>query len=156
MLSDPLFIAMIDSASFAEVYSNGISGSATSVSPKLRLKSFSPGSTVREGKTSGAYPLSLTISHSKTKENPPFGTDRTLIRLDWRKPTSTGVVQTLSAYCVVAAPSGGDAFNATGSDAVMLAKSLAFIILAGDRGEAGGVDDVTAPDLIQRVLAGEP
>lgn len=150
MLNDPMYIATELNPGQIATTSN-YSGMNV-----FRLTDVAPGRSVREG-VLGGFPASLTISHSQTKENAPFATTRSVIRLDRKVYSeSIGKTATLSAYLVVAQPVMAEA---TPETAAALARALAAQCLFGIQTSSvstEAVDGTVISDFLVRVLSGEP
>lgn len=150
MLQDPLKIGIIDESRHTLILSDTASTVIGTGIP-LATIDVNPGGSVRTAVVSGVK-YTLTISHSQTKENAPFTTDRSLIRFDVEKTNvTTGKLVTASAYLVVAAPTGGDH---TSADVLKYTRSLLTLLLLGDAPDEGG--GVLSDTVLQRILAGEP
>jgi hypothetical protein len=124
--------------------------------PKVvRLVSSGEGKTKRVGSWDTETVMSLSISHSETKENAPHVTNRSLVRLDLGRVDSEGRPVNLSAYCVVAHPQGGDF---TQADAARAARTLGSLILYGFASNEANISESFAGELslIDRVISGEP
>lgn len=117
----------------------------------LRTVDFSPGGTVRVG-VSGDDKITLTISHSNTKESPPFGSRRSIVRLDIKRVDADGRPAVLSAYSVIVHPNA----QFTDAEAVQAARSLAFLLIHGDNGGSTLPLNGLVPEFTDRVVQGEP
>lgn len=150
MLNDPLHIGIISQTAFANSDVSNIPSGGVIVA--RRRSTSGTGSSVYVGSVAGGTnKYSLNISHSKTNENKPFVTDRTLIRLDLPKidPVTKRTV-TLSAFLVVAAPQG-DLFSK--AEVLELTRTLSMFTFAGKTSEAGARSG--SDDTLDRTLDGE-
>jgi hypothetical protein len=98
--------------------------------------------------------LKLAISHSVTKENKPYDTERTLVRLDFPLPPDVnGVIVTASAYMVVAVPT---ASSVDPTDLPpRLVRILALFALYGPSSSSSDWAGITSDDTLARLLNGE-
>jgi len=158
MLSDPLVIPVLEQrlavtsnvlfAALANIYSF-----PGQILP-MRVTADGDGSSTRRATMADGTKVALNIGHSTSKENAPFVTDRTVIRLDkTRVNLTTGKPVTASAYAVITLPQGN---TFTADDAVLTMESLAlFTILGGLVGDGNnppytdGTDGMTLIRLIQ-------
>lgn len=160
MLNDPLVVAV--ATSLANLRANTSLGdqiefqlNASAMDVTMRTVSEGEGTAKRKADLDSNTKIRQSISHSQSKENAPYVTDRTSIRFDEdRNDVVTGKPVTMSAYLVTALPQGG---TFTEDDAVALACSLALFILAGARGTGSSprVYDAELGDTLKRILAGE-
>lgn len=160
MLSDPLVVPQVVTDIETEAgpglmdYASVYSGAAHSVT--LHTISDGEGTAKRKGTMSDGTKVLQTISHSTSKENAPYVTDRTMIRYDYsRNDIVTGKPVTCSAYVVIALPQGT---TFTTDDARDFTLSLAlFLLLGGARENAVGprLNDAIAGDTLVRLLDGE-
>jgi len=137
MLPDPLVIPFIGDGPLTSVRTaiTAISLDSASV-PTITQDGLASKRSVTLGEgahpfSGGAVPLKLgvSISHSETKENAPFTTGRTVIRIDASKVNeTTGKPVVLSAYLVVVLPQSPDW---TVDDAVAIARSVTGLALLG-------------------------
>jgi len=80
---------------------NGVNVNST-----YSLTSIVDGKAIRKDATAAlGSPKVLTVSHSKRNPKDLESPDRHLVRIDWTKPNSLGVAETVSAYFVVEIPS---------------------------------------------------
>jgi hypothetical protein len=95
----------------------------------------------------------LSIQHSKSKENAPYTTDRSVIRLDASRADENGKIVTVSVYNVVANPNGGP------HDADLVQRMFAglslFMTFGSCINDTFTVDAATG-NLTDRVIFGEP
>jgi len=152
MLNDPILFPRPSSAQLGVIQ---LAVSTTSIGGLIRLPRVNQdgeGAKYRFVESGGENTFTLTILRSETKENKPFLTRRTVIRLDRKKVNSTtGLPVTASAYIVLAQPMGPDFDEA---DVIELAQSLgAFVLL----GQVNGDSEVLAvtDGSIDRIIAGE-
>ena len=128
------------------------------VSDALGVRSLTENGSVRVGRPiiSGGEDVGrVTISHSETKENAPYGTTRHLLRMDLkRSDPATGKPMVLSAYSVFSIP-GGAAFSQ--DDKVDLIRTLCCTILFGSLGAADKITPSAGsdPNLLAKILLGE-
>jgi hypothetical protein len=157
MISDPITLDVMNdtraNALFADVDDNvAASGNMHQL---VRTVDFSPGKTVRKGATSADFEsdgLTLTIQHAETKENSPFTSTRTQIRLDAKRTNSvTGKPVVASVYTIFVHPSGG---NFSVNDMQRLHRALALFLLFGQRGNGQTYTEGEAT--LVRILNGEP
>lgn len=149
MLNDPLYLGTTDGSQASR------SSAISSLSELLTFHTVSTGDGVsrRTGLwVDGSTPVELTISHSSTKENAPYATVRSLVRLDLRRVDLQGRTVTLSAYAVVAFPQGEQFSDA---DAAHAAATLGFFLSFGKANSSSGMGS-TLEDTVERVLNGEP
>jgi hypothetical protein len=99
--------------------------------------------------------LSLLIDNTVTKENAPFQTNRTRIRLDLTRQDVEGSEKsaTLSAYIVLAVPT---APMFTQADALILSRTLALFALYGPSTSSTDYSGTTSDATLARLLSGEP
>lgn len=155
MLKDPIKVGLVNDVSgagFIDYMPALYTGAITDVN--LPVLDFGDGATKRKVLLAdGVTTNSMTVSHSQSKENAPYLTDRSLIRLDSVKVDSvTGKPVTMSAYIVVALPQGN---TFSQNDAKYLALSLAHFVLAGPLNDGGTRYDAVPGDTLTRILAGE-
>jgi len=75
------------------------------VNTTYSLTSIVDGKAIRKDATAIlGSPRTLTVSHSKRNPKDPESPDRHLVRLDWTKPDSSGVAESISAYFVLETP----------------------------------------------------
>jgi hypothetical protein len=113
MLKDPLVIAAPTAASFVTIGAIQDWLGALAGEEKLVLRTVDSGasSSARKGTLLDNTKVSQKVSHSLSKENAPFVTERTLVRFDFaRISPSTGKPVTASVYTVFALPQG-DTFS---------------------------------------------
>lgn len=117
----------------------------------FRISDIGPGSSVRVGETDGSFRRTLAVQRSLTKENTPFSTRRTVIRLNDIRVEGGGSPRdvTRSAYLVIVSPDTGNYQTVP----FELAQQLCHWALFGslDADEA-----LTNESDLARVLAGEP
>jgi hypothetical protein len=156
MLIDPIKFPGAPSSEVDDLISrfNATNGDEIPQSP-LRLLDLGPGSSVRGGAivTGDSLPGRFSISHSETKENKPFTTTRTVIRLDRPLAGPDGVTLNTAAYIVVSVPTVPT--FAGPADGARLAQQLAWWILFGSVNEGGSAIDTNRGEFL-RVLQGEP
>lgn len=158
MLNDPLIVAMpptladlqAQSAIWDYLGSIGTAGNAT-----LRATLEGDGVSKRKGKLDAGTTVTQSVSHSTSKENAPYVTDRTSIRFDFsRVDPVTGKPVTASAYCVLALPQSS-AFST--EDGVLCGAILANFVLQG--GISGNIPprvyDGLPGETLARLLSGE-
>lgn len=152
MLSDPLYLGVIGSWS-PDVDANTVGGE-TAV-----FHTLSTGDRTSKRRASGITSLSgsatdqlnLSISHSESKENSPYGTTRTNIRLDVSRLDANGKSVSASVYQVTVRPNA-DLF--TDADILLLQKTLGRFITFGDTTDAA-LHPAEAADTMTRLLSGE-
>lgn len=156
MLRDPLPIAMLD------VLTSDLNTAAQSIVTipfeLFRLQDLTPTGSRRSAAGVGDYGTfrgNLSINHTLTKENAPYQTERTSIRLDHVCVDPNGKPVTSSGYFVAVNPIGSSTFVPT--PASRLIRQLAMFALFGGLASTTSPtwDADTASD-ITRVLAGEP
>lgn len=166
MLSDPLVVPMLlgdnllsihDSSVFSDLSElvNPVNIGATCIA--LHTIGQGDGNSKRTASYLGGQShLTQTIAHSKSKENAPFETVRTMQRYDDRRINAvTGKPVTMSAYAVLAVPQS-DTFNRL--DARRLMEALALFILLGGQynlASAAPWGDLTSSATLDRLLDGE-
>ncbi len=152
MLSDPFYVAF-PTISERDTIGMQQGGSAVDVADAitLRLADLNPGGSVRIA-NDGTTSYRLSVSHSKSKENAPYATDRSVVRLDASRADGDGKIVTVSTYIVTANPIGGP------HDADMARRlQFALVTLIGyGQSDANGVFSSVDHQLSDRVLAGEP
>lgn len=151
MLTDPIQIAIPSAAEVTAIRTGTASVVATHVG--LAVTDVSPGGTKRVG-VLGGDSITLSIVHSTTKENAPYVTTRSVIRLDHVRVDVNGKPVTLSAYVVIPVPQG-TVF--TTAEVLSHARAIGSFLLFGSvienpiayygSGDSG---------VLQRVLNGEP
>lgn len=116
----------------------------------------SNGGSVRLGKDSQLNKVKMTISHSETKENLPYVTRRSVVRLDRQKVDVNGKTVTQSAYFVTVDPVSGTLFSGAGETTFDLLQLLTFFGLFGPvvGTEVDALEE--SPRVIHRILDGEP
>jgi hypothetical protein len=140
MLADPLTVSYLD----------GDPGVTTDANASLTLKDLQLGKTVRSAQysTGGVLPhgvVTMTISHSESRENKGQTTDRAAVRLECRKTLDSGEASIAQATLTVSSPRLGY----TADEILVLVRSLLGTLCAND------ADDNQFANLA-RVLAGEP
>jgi len=121
----------------------------------FRLADLGPGSSMRVTEPSSGDKFVLKITHSETKENTPYPTTRTVLRLDRKRTTSEGVGIQESAYLVIASPTVEGVMDST--SAALLARDLALFVLTGGADITNTKIALSASDgELARLLAGEP
>lgn len=135
MLSDPLVIPMppggIEAVDVA-IADNLSSYYNENTTDRIAFHTvdIGPQSSKRKGiLTDGVTKVTMTVSHSQSKENAPLLTDRTLIRFDFVKPDGvSGKPVTSSVYFVGAQPQG---VTFSAQECRDQAQHLAMFILQG-------------------------
>jgi len=162
MLSDPLYLGAAPSSvpnpatapntSFTTVLSFALVGGLTAGSTKRKALNVSSFFHDEVEGTANLDDIVLTLSRSETKENAPYVTSRTLIRLDASRVDANGKSVTISAYMVLALP------NATmwnEDDMQRLARSLALLVLYGPSTSSSDWTGNASDATILRLLGGE-
>jgi len=99
----------------------------------------------------------FTVNHSLTKENAPYATERTVVRINHEKFDPNAKLVTASAYLVLVQPVGTASFSP--GSALAIARQLAGFALAGDAVWTSGTAGVQSSDTalaLARLAAGEP
>jgi len=151
MINDPMYVGIAPTTPNRDV---ALTTQITE--PKvMRLVSSGEGKTKRVGSWDTLTVMSLSISHSVTKENAPHETNRSLVRLDLGRVDSEGRPVNLAAYCVIAHPQGGDF---TQADAARASRTLGALLLYGFATAEDSFSEGFAGEssLVDRVIAGEP
>ena len=146
MLQDPIKLGRPAS-------DDGISIDGSTVVEFALIPSNVPGRTVRVGVINGMN-ARLTVQHSETKENKPFGTDRLNVRLDLTKVGSDG--KAVEGF--FQSTSGFPKAVFTDEDMQAIREYVSIFSAMGDTHDEGGTFSVTlvAGDLIfKRLSAGE-
>lgn len=148
MFNDPLYIVVPTETNPTPQ----ISATGETAIP-LRLTSSDAGKSTRVG-TFGSSKLHLTVLHSTTKENAPYVTKRSVLRLDRKVADNAGKTVTLSAYLVVASPVGSPFSEA---DAIQLAAMLCSSVHGGLKTSDTGVYGASSavPAFVERLLFNE-
>jgi len=164
MLKDPLVVPyvsdLIDSlpngAAAHTALSVAFGGSGAGTSLTLHTVSDGEGTAKRKGTAADGTKVSQTVSHSTSKENAPYVTDRTLIRYDFtRIDAVTGKPVTMSCYSLTALPQGA---TFTSDDARNASATLALFMLLGgvrDESDPPRVNDVISGNTFVRLIDGE-
>lgn len=152
MLNDPLRVA-IQPASVGTFDGGSASLSLSTIAAFRSLGGGSVGSSVRECPSVLGCKATLTVSHSSSKENAPYDTARSLVRLDLKKVDMAGKPVNMAVYIVAALPQGG-VFSE--SDCLSAINTLLTLCLLGDVTDAGLFQLAAGNDLIRRVTEGEP
>lgn len=151
MLTDPLKIAIPTATEVAAIRS-AVTGVSPSNVASAAIIDVAPGSTQRQGLFSTSI-FKTGIGHSNTKENAPYVTTRSLMRLDQVRTDSLGKSVTLSAYGVVAVPQGT---LFTTAEVLSHAQALAVFMLLGSMSSAlANYGNGNSTDL-SRIINGEP
>lgn len=148
MLTDPLlFAASSGDANMGSFYSTD----------------FAPGSSTRVysgsiGPFEGTSKAILRVNHSKTRENAPYDTERTLIRLDipYIGDTSTGVltrINTASIYLVAVRPIDGVTNSAKMGQ--MVKGFAASLFASGTEATFDTIKAALVSTYFERLVAGE-
>lgn len=149
MLIDPLYIGTVPATELlSTAYTAGVFSSAR----QYATIDISPGSSKRILVSATEKGL-MTISHSQTKENAPYVTNRSVVRFDLQKVDAAGKTVTLSAFAVIAQPIGG---GFTDADALSLARTLGAFLYTGKSFVVPAMNKTVLDDTMSRVLAGEP
>lgn len=153
MLTDPLRLGMVHSGAFVDP-SAATNGQFAGIDIRdFALIDVSPGASKRLCVLSDVK-ITYTCSHSKSGENAPVVTDRSLIRLDFQKVDSvTGKPVTMSVYAVIALPQGS-LFDT--DDAVAALRSLGMFATYGNISVGAASFDTTDNRAAERILQGEP
>jgi len=158
MLSDPLVVPFgktgldAESTAILDYLAAGTTGTGVS----MHTTDIGPGNSKRVGSLPDGTKVLMTVSHSTSKENAPYVTDRTLIRFDLTRIDGvSGKPVTASVYSVLAFPQGP---NFTSAEVSSFAEYLgAFLIQGGLRlgGSAPRWNDLYPGDTTRRLLDGE-
>lgn len=154
MLTDPLTVP--SSAAVEQERNLIIAPSPNVVGELYRLLDLTPQGSKRKW-TDGNNVKVMSIDHSTSKENTPYITDRTRVRLDHIVNDENGKPVTTSAFILVAQPrqAGGVTFG----NGLALAYQLAGIVLFGElTPTSGGNGTMSFPnsEAFPRILYGEP
>jgi hypothetical protein len=153
MLSDPLYLGV--PVTFPVTNSGTLDSNVTSAFVVHNVGG-GVGSSRRTGidpTMAGSVPATFTISHSETKENAPYVTGRSLIRLDLTKVDAVGKEVTMSVYAVIALPQCS-LFSV--ADCARQVRTLGLFLLAGPSSNASDFAGILGDDTITRIINGEP
>lgn len=153
MLVDPIVIGMPPSGTSLTgvIATSGVFPDAGT----FATVEVNPSGSRRVGSLAGVN-AELRISHSKSNENAPYLTSRSLIRFDLNKVDEAGKQVTLSAYAVISFPTTS---LFTISDAERLARTLGAFLLCGSTTDVGDNDyplNRTGDLTVRRIIQGEP
>jgi len=144
MLTDPLVIQQSDYNEVVVTYN------ATTLVSLPLIDVATPGRTVRAWEASGLKGL-LTVSHSETKENKPYGTKRVNVRNETTKVDSNGISVTQAVQVTQIFPKS--AVFTESDQNVIVEMLLGALLLGSDTG--ADRDLTTGRALRQRILLGE-
>lgn len=159
MLNDPLFLANVNpnNGAMRDPLASGFATLPRLDAP-LRVTDLAPGKSVRVGVDNANLPgqtREFVIAHTDSKENAPYRTLRTNIRLNVNLVDGNGVPVHCAAQMTIIAPQG-----LVGHELLALntARELAATVLFGPRLSAPGGSHLqnSMTDFLERVLAGEP
>jgi len=152
MLQDPIYVGLPTTTNIdnLRVY---VSGSLMDLVNGLTLRTvdISPGGSVRVY-NDGTTNYRLTIAHSSTKENAPYGTVRTTIRLDATRVDADGKPVTVFAQKTIGTPAGGPH---AADMPLRLSAALDLFTLTCDL-TSGFASQDAGNTVTARILAGEP
>jgi hypothetical protein len=150
MLNDPLVLFLQPVTTVSDGTGYAVTNNATPVEFH-GVGGGGIGASVRVQPSFRGGKATLSINHSQSKENAPYTTDRSVIRIDLKKPDSTGKLVQASAYCVVALPQGNVVSR---DDCLVMVNTLLAFLLHGSQVPGLGFPDSALE--LSRILDGEP
>jgi len=152
MLNDPLYLGVpttiADPESAPQNWLRDLATFHTLATGDRSSKRRASGISTLSGTTPDTF--NLTIGHSDSKENLPYGTTRQNIRLDVSRIDANGKSVTASAYLVTVRP---NAELFTEADVLTIQRTLATFVLLGRLTDTG--DMTSSDDTAERLLSGE-
>lgn len=161
MLSDPLYLGAVVSG--APTPTVGIN---TTLTVTIPFATVATGAGSSKRKASGVQgllslvgdaeeaidDLILSTAHSETKENSPYKTDRTLVRLDCSRVDTDGRIVTASVYEVKVLPRSS---LFTADDVARLSRILSVFTLNGPSSSSSDFTATALDTTLERLLSGE-